>query len=154
MPEFTDEQLRHGDVMAETSLLQPAAAAGLAAAFFNFALKHRLETALATMMSSEQIQVLAVFHRHLLRRPLKRVEVSERLDLIQCKPAYVEAGVVVSPQVPHFALVACELPADDGGGAAEQPPPRTAVIQAPVICQLCGAGFLSCCGQPGSSLRE
>ena len=145
LSEVTQEQLRHGDVMAESSLLQPAAAAGIAAAFFDFALKYRLETALATM-SSEHIQVLALFHSQLRRRPVKRVEVSERFDFIQAKPAYVEADAVASPEVPHFALVACDLPGDESGGAAEHSPPRTAVLQAPVICQLCGAGFLSPAG--------
>ena len=145
LSEVTQEQLRHGDVMAETSLLPSAAAAGIAAAFFDFALKYRLETALATM-SSEHIQVLALFHSQLRRRPVKRVEVSERFDFIQAKPAYVEADAVASPEVPHFALVACDLPGDESGGAAEHSPPRTAVLQAPVICQLCGAGFLSPAG--------
>ena len=100
--EVTVEQLRFGGMMAETSLLQPAAAAGIAEAFFEFVLKYRLEMVLANM-SSERIQVLALFHSQLLRRPVKRLEVSERLDLIVPKPAYVEAGAVASPEVPHLA---------------------------------------------------
>ena len=70
--EVTVEQLRFGGMMAKTSLLQPAAAAGIAEAFFEFVLKYRLETALANM-SSERIQVLAMFHSQLLRRPAKTV---------------------------------------------------------------------------------
>ena len=69
--------------------------------------------------------------------------ISERLDLIQTKPPYVPASAVSSPEVPHFARVACDPESGEGGGAAEHSPLRAAVLQAPVICQLCGAGFLS-----------
>lgn len=140
--EVTEEQLKHGDIMAMTSLLPLSAAETIATSFFEFASKHRLSAALATM-SSQQIQILALFHSHLLQRPVKRVGISERLDLILPRRPYVPASAVVSPAVPHFARVACDYEAEESGGALEHSVERSAVIQAPVICQLCGTGFLS-----------
>ena len=128
--EVTDEQLQHGDIIAASSLIHPAAADAIATPFFEFAAKHRLPGTMATM-SSEQIQVLALFHSHLLRRPIKRVVISERLDLMKVKPAYIPASAVASPEVPHFARVACDLESGEGGDAAEHSALRTAKLQAP-----------------------
>ena len=75
------------------------------------------------------MQVLAVFLRRLQLRPAPRLVASERFDLIRPKMKYVPASAVDSPAVPHFAQVADEE--------------RPAVIQAPVVCQLCGEGCLS-----------
>ena len=81
------------------------------------------------LASPEHIQLLAVFFRRLQLRPVSRLVASERFDLIRTKMKYAPALAVKSPAVPHFAQVA------DEEGAA--------VIQAPVVCQLCGEGFLS-----------
>ena len=80
-------------------------------------------------LTSEQIQVTALFLSHLLRKPPKRIDLSERLDLLQAKPTYVPSEAVLSPPVPHFVEVAAErgLP----------------TLQAPFICQLCGDGFVT-----------
>ena len=139
--EITNEQLQHGGIMATTSILPLAAAESVASAFFDFAMKHRLADTMTTM-TSEQIQVISLFHSSLLQRPVKRVVVSERLDLVQRKPAYVPACAIASPEVPHFVRVACNPNAGEDDGAAEHAPVQPAVLQAPVICQLCGAGFL------------
>ena len=80
--------------------------------------------------------VIAIFLSQLLRRPAKRIAVTERLDLIRAKHPYISASAVSSPAVPYFARVACDEESD------EPPPPQTAVLQAPVLCQLCGAGFV------------
>ena len=48
---------------------------------------------------------------------------------------YVPAAAVASPDQPYLAEVA-----DDEASSSEQ---TRAVIQAPVVCQLCGAGFLA-----------
>ena len=61
-----------------------------------------------------------------------------RLDLIQQKPSYTPADEIASPEIPHFVRIESEQ-----DGAAEDPQPSRATMQAPVICQLCGAGFLS-----------
>ena len=78
-------------------------------------------------MSSEQIQVTALFLNNLLQKPPKRIHLSERFDFLQRKPAYTPAEAVASPQVPHFVKMA----------AGRGPP----TLQAPVSCQLCGDGF-------------
>ena len=95
---ITTEQLQHGDVMAPDSLMPAAAAEVTATTFFDFVVKHAVADTMQEM-SSEQIQVIAVFHSHLLRKPPKRIHISERLDLIQKKPAYTPADAIVSPQV-------------------------------------------------------
>ena len=55
---------------------------------------------------------------------------SERLDLIQKKPSYTPVEEIASPEIPHFVQLQAEA---DGGPT----------MQAPVICQLCAAGFLT-----------
>jgi hypothetical protein len=92
-----------------------------------------------TYMSPEQIQVIALFLSYLLRKTSKRVHISERLDLIQQKPSYTPADEIASPEIPHFARI--ETVAQDG--ATEHTDPSRPTMQAPVLCQLCGAGFLS-----------
>ena len=88
-------------------------------------LKHSLADAMRDMRS-EQIQVTALF---LSQFDDKRIELSERFDLLQTKPTYVPSEAVSSPPVPHFVKV-----------AAEHGPPK---LQAPFICQLCGDGFVT-----------
>ena len=95
---ITTDQLQHGDMMAPDSLMPAAAAEVIATTFFDFVVAHSLANTMQEM-SSEQIQVIAVFHSHLLRKPPKRMHISERLDLIQKKPAYTPADAIVSPQV-------------------------------------------------------
>lgn len=95
---ITTEQLQHGDVIAPDSLLPAAAAEVIASAFFDFVLKYSLAQTMQEM-SSEQIQVIAVFLNHLLKKRPKRIHISERLDLIQKKQAYTPADAIASPQV-------------------------------------------------------
>ena len=109
----------------------------IAIAFFDFVMKHDLAEALASM-SSEQIQMIALFLSNLQRKPPKRIDISERLDLCRKKPAYTPATEVASPDIPHFAQTTIGQ-----SGAAEHSNAQLLIIQAPVICQLCGAGFLS-----------
>ena len=116
--------------MAPSSLVPAAAADFIAMTFFDFVIKHNLADTMVSM-SFEQIQVIALFLSHLQRKPPKRILISERLDLTQQKPSYTPADESASPEIPHFVRYNS---AQDG--AAEQP-----TMQAPVICQLCGAGF-------------
>ena len=129
----TTEQLQHGDMMAKDSLIPSAAADAIATTFFEFVFKHNLANHISTM-TSEQIQVIALFLSHLLRKPPKRVHISERLDLVRQKPTYTPADAIISPHVPHFVEVSNTV------AAATQHVPPT--IQAPFICQLCGDGFI------------
>ena len=102
------------------------------AKFINaFQLQERL-----TAMTTEQILVLALFHGHMRSRAMGRIVVTERLDLVRTKPRYVPAADVCSPAVPHFAKVA------EGVAGASEHASEAAVMQAPMICQLCGQGFL------------
>ena len=87
-------------------------------------------------MSAEQILVLARFHRHLRERPMERLMATERFDLVRSKPRYTLAALVPSPEEPRFAKIA------DGSAGASEHASEAAVMQAPVICQLCGQGFL------------
>ena len=98
LSQITTEQLQHGDMMAPDSLMPAAAAEVIATTFFDFVVKDSLANTMQEM-SSEQIQVIAVFLNHLLRKPPKRIHISERLDLIQKKPAYIPADAITSPQV-------------------------------------------------------
>ena len=98
LSQITTEQLQHGDVMAPDSLLPAAAAEAIASAFFDFVLKYSLADTMQ-QMRSEQIQVIAVFLNHLLRKPPKRIHISERLDLLQKKQAYTPADAIASPEV-------------------------------------------------------
>ena len=134
---ITTEQLQHVDMMAPSSLLPEAAADLIAKTFFDFVLKHNLGDTLASM-SPEQIQVIALFLSYLQRKPPKRVHISERLDLIRKKPAYTPVQEIISPEIPHFVRLHTEQ-----AGAAEHVQTSRPTMQAPVICQLCGAGFLS-----------
>ena len=61
---ITTEQLQHGDVIARSSLLPEAAADVIAKTFFDVVLKYNLCDTLASM-SSEQIQIIALFLNHL-----------------------------------------------------------------------------------------
>ena len=98
LSQVTTEQLQQGDMMAPDSLMPAAAAEIIATTFFDFVVKHSLADTMQ-QMSSEQIQVIAVFLNHLLRKPSKRIHISERLDLIQKKPAYTSADAIASPKV-------------------------------------------------------
>ena len=131
---ITTEQLQHGDMLAPNSLMPAAAADAIARTFFDFVVKHNLPDHMTTM-TSEQLQVIALFLSHLLRMPSKRVHISERLDLFRQKPTYTPADAIASPLVPHFVKVANAV-----DGATEYAPPR---MQAPFICQLCGDGFIT-----------
>ena len=131
---ITTDQLQQGDIMAPGSLLPAEAADVIALTFFNLVVKHQLADTMQTMRS-EQIQVIALFLNHLLQKPPKRIHLSERLDLIQQKPAYTPADAIESPQVPHFVNVS-----NGCAGATEHTPPT---MQAPFICQLCGDGFVT-----------
>ena len=91
-------------------------------------LKHSLADAMRDM-TPEQIQVTALFLSHLLQKRPKRIELSERFDLLQKKPTCVPSEAVSSPPVPHFVKV-----------AAEHGPPK---LQAPFMCQRCGDGFVT-----------
>ena len=128
---------RHGEVMSPTNLLPTAVADFIAQRFFDFVVKHNLADTMASM-SAQQIQVIAIFFNNLQRKPPKRVHISERLYLIQQKPEYTPAEEIASPEVPHFVRLQSEI----DGNPQHTPPPRP-MMQAPVICQLCGAGFLS-----------
>jgi len=97
--------------------------------FLEFVGKHELHEAVLKMTST-QVQVVAMFHAQLKLRPPKRVQLTERWEYLHQKPSYVSASEVQSPDTPHFAAVA-------------DAPHGPAVLQAPVVCQLCGLGFLS-----------
>ena len=86
-------------------------------------------------MTSEQIQVTALFLNNLLQKPPKRIQLSERFNFLQRKPAYTPAADVASPEVPHFVNMASAC-----SGAADHRPPT---LQAPFVCQLCGDGFVT-----------
>ena len=104
----------------------------IATDFLKYVGKHDLHEAVLAMTPT-QVQVVAIFHAQLQARPRKRVQLTERWEFLQQKPAYVPASEVHSPATPHFAL---------GADAADESHGR-AVLQAPVVCQLCGAGCLS-----------
>ena len=124
------------DQMATTSSLVPEALAkAMAEEFGKFINAFQLQERL-TAMTTEQILVLALFHGHMRSRAKDRIAVTEHLDLVRTKPRYVPAADVCSPAVPHFAKVA------EGVAGASEHAPEAAVMQAPVICQLCGQGFL------------
>ena len=133
----TTEQLRHGEMIVPSGLMPSAVADLIAETFFDFVVKHNLAHTMVSM-SAQQIQVIAIFLSHLQRKPPKRVHISERLDLIQQKPSYTSAEKIASPEIPHFVRLQSET-----DGAAEHTHPSRPTMQAPVICQLCGAGFLS-----------
>ena len=99
--------------------MPPEAAKVITNAFFDFVQVNSLAQFMREL-TSEQIQVTALFLSHLLQKPPKRMELSERLDLLQAKPTYVPSEVVSSPPVPHFVKV-----------ATERGPPT---LQAPFIC--------------------
>ena len=84
---ITSEQLEHGGIMAQGSLMPAAAAEVIATTFFDFVLKHQLADTMQRMESA-QIQAIALFVSHLLRKPPKRIHLSEHWDLIQPKPKY------------------------------------------------------------------
>ena len=66
---ITTEQLQHGDDRLALESLMPAAAAKvIATAFFDFVLHHSLAVTMQEM-TSEQIQVTALFLNHLLQKP-------------------------------------------------------------------------------------
>ena len=133
---ITSEQLRHDGMMGPSGLMPTAVADRMAQTFFDFVVKHNLADTMVAM-SAQQIQVIAIFLSHLQRKPPKRVRISERLDLIRHKPLYTPAEDIPSPEIPHFARF---QPATDD--AAEHSRPSQPIMQAPIICQLCGAGFL------------
>ena len=133
--EIASEQLQHGGTIASSSLMPTASSDVIATVFFDFVVQHDLAEALASM-SSEQIQMVALCLSQLQRKPPKRVDISERLDLCRKTPAYTPATEVASPDIPHFARATIEQ-----AGAAEHSNAQLPIIQAPVICQLCGAGF-------------
>ena len=134
---ITTEQLQRGDTSAPSSLMPTAAADLIAQTFFDFVVKYNLADTMASM-SAQQIQVIAIFLCHLQRKPPKRVHISERLYLIQQKPSYTPVEEIASPEIPHFVRLQSET-----NGASERTNPLRPTMQAPVICQLCGAGFLS-----------
>ena len=83
--------------------------------FFDFVLRYSLADTMKDM-TSEQIQVTALFLKHLLQKPPARVHLSERFDLLQKKPMYIPAEAVASPEVPHFVTAAAaEYPMESGG---------------------------------------
>ena len=104
---ITTEQLRHGEMMAPSSLLPTAVADLIAQTFFDFVVKHNLADTMVSM-SAQQIQVIAIFLSHLQRNPPKRIHISERLYLIQQKPSYTPAEEIASPEVPHFVRLQSE----------------------------------------------
>ena len=65
---ITSEQLEHGGIMAQGSLMPAAAAEVIATTFFDFVLKHQLADTMQRMEST-QIQVIALFVSQLLRKP-------------------------------------------------------------------------------------
>ena len=67
---------------------------------------------------------------------MERLMVTERFDLVRSKPSYTPAALVSSPEEPHFVKIA------DGSAGASEHASEAAVMQAPVICQLCGQGFV------------
>ena len=123
--------------MVPSGLMPTAAADLIGKTFFDFVVKHSLADTM-TSMSAEQIQVIALFLSHLQRKPPKRVHISDRLDLIQQKPSCTPAEEVASPEVPNFLRLQSET-----DGAAKHAHSLRPIMHAPVICQLCGAGFLS-----------
>ena len=74
--EIASEQLQHGGTLASSSLMPTTSADVIAIAFFDFVMKHDLAEALASM-SSEQIQMIAVFLSNLQQKPPKRVDISD-----------------------------------------------------------------------------
>ena len=105
------------------------AAERVASDFFEFVNKHDLHAAVLSMTPT-QVQVVALFHAQLKIRPRKRIELTERWEYLQHKLVYVPADMIKSPAIPHFAAVADAVD-------------KSALLQAPVVCQLCGAGCLS-----------
>ena len=105
--------------------------------FFGSVFKHNLAGKMVAM-SAQHIQVIALSMGSLQRKPLKRVHIGERLDLIQQKPSYTPAEEIASPEIPYFLRLQSET-----DGAAEHAHSLRPIMHAPVICQLCGAGFLS-----------
>ena len=89
-------------------------------------------------MSAQQVQFLGIFLSHLQRKPPNRVDISERLDLIQHKPSYISVDQIVSLEIPHFVCLQSET-----DGAAEHTHSSRPKMQAPAICKLRGAGFVS-----------
>jgi len=85
---------------------------------------------LKTLYATTQVQVVATFHAQLKIRPPKKMQLTERWEYLQQRPSYVPASKVQSPAIPHFAVVADTVNAP-------------VVLQAPVICQLCGVGCLT-----------
>ena len=134
---ITTEQLRRGEMMAPSSLMPIAVADLLAQTFFDFVFKHNLAHTMIAM-SAKQIQVIAIFLSHLQQKPANRVHISERLELIQQKPSYTPVEENASPEIPHFVRLQSEA-----DGVAEHAHLSRPTMQAPVICQLCGAGFLT-----------
>ena len=72
------------------SLMPPDAAKGIANAFFDFVLKDSLAPFIQEL-TSEHIQVTALFLNQLLQKPAKRIFLSERFDFLQKKPTYVRS---------------------------------------------------------------
>ena len=64
--------------------------------------------------------------------------VGPRARRIQQKPSYTPAEEIASPEIPYFLRLQSET-----NGAAEHAHSSRPTVQAPVVCQLCGAGFLS-----------
>ena len=118
-----------GSHSTSTSKFTLHAAEQIATDFLEFVGKHELHEAVLCMTPT-QMQVVAMFHAQLKSRPRKHIELTERWEYLQQKPVYVPASKVQSQATPHFAVVA---------DAADGP----AVLQAPVVCQLCGVGCLS-----------
>ena len=144
---ITSEQLEHGGIMAQGSLMPTAAAEVIATTPFDFVLKHQLADTMQRMESA-QIQMIALFVSHLLRKPPKRIHFSERWDLIQPKLKYTPVEDVASPETPHFARVIGEQ-----DGAAEHSQAALPTMQAPVLCQLCGVQrSLAACSKGASLL--
>ena len=124
------------DKMAATSSLAPEALAkAMAEEFGKFINAFHLQERL-TAMTTEQILVLALLHGHMRSRAMDRIVVTEHLDLVRTKPRCVPAADVCSPATPHFAKSA------EGVAGASEHASEAAVMQAPMICQLCGQGFL------------
>ena len=84
---ITAEQLQHVEMMVPSGLMPTAVEDLIAQTFFDFVLKHNLADTMVSM-SAQQIQVIAIFLSYLQRKPSKRVHISQRLDLIQQRPAY------------------------------------------------------------------
>ena len=91
---ITVEQLQHGSERTALECLLPAEAAEvIAIAFFDFVHQYSLADTFQAM-TSEQIQVTALFMSILLHKPPKRILHSERFDLVQRKPVYTPAADV------------------------------------------------------------